>query len=114
MPLKGVVFNRVHREFRPARRGAMRAEVGREDVQAVEQAIARALASGNGDTRELAANFLDYQTQARGESLRMEQFRSALPRSVPVVLVPNFARDVHDLATLAAMHAHLFGTRAAA
>jgi hypothetical protein len=24
--------------------------------------------------------------------------------------VPNFARDVHDLAGLAAMHPHLFGT----
>jgi hypothetical protein len=25
------------------------------------------------------------------------------------VRVPNFARDVHDLASLAAMHPHLFG-----
>ena len=29
---------------------------------------------------------------------------------VPVVRVPNFARDVHDLAGLAAMHPHLFGS----
>jgi hypothetical protein len=26
-----------------------------------------------------------------------------------MVTVPNFSRDVHDLATLAAMHPHLFG-----
>jgi hypothetical protein len=30
------------------------------------------------------------------------------------VQVPNFARDVHDLASLAEMHEYLFGTRAAA
>jgi len=30
------------------------------------------------------------------------------------VYVPNFALDVHDLASLAGMHAHLFGARAAA
>jgi len=28
--------------------------------------------------------------------------------------VPNFARDVHDLASLAAMHAYLVGAKAAA
>jgi hypothetical protein len=39
----------------------------------------------------------------------MEQFRAGLPKRVPLVVVPNFARDVHDLATLAAMHAYLFG-----
>jgi hypothetical protein len=32
-----------------------------------------------------------------------------LPKRVPMVVVPNFSRDVHDLATLAAMHPHLFG-----
>ena len=58
--------------------------------------------------RELAENFVDYQVLARGESLRLEQFQSGLPRGIPVVKVPNFARDVHDLASLAAMHAHLF------
>jgi anion-transporting ArsA/GET3 family ATPase len=115
MPLKGVVLNRVHHEFRPARRGRHGAEVGPEDVQEVAAVVERALGGRAGDARELAANFVDYQALARGESLRIEQFRAGLPRRVPVATVPNFARDVHDLGALAAMHAHLFGgTRAAA
>jgi len=115
MPLKGVVLNRVHHEFRPARRGRRSAEVGPEDVQEIAAVVEQALGGRPGDAEELAANFADYQALARGESLRIEQFRAGLPRRVPVVTVPNFARDVHDLAALAAMHAHLFGgARAAA
>lgn len=53
-------------------------------------------------------NFADYQVLARGEQLRMEQFRSGLPKRVPLVVVPHFTRDVHDLRTLAAMHPYLF------
>jgi anion-transporting ArsA/GET3 family ATPase len=114
MPLRGVVLNRVHREFRPGRRG-QRSEVGPEDVDEVAAIVGAALGGRAADARELAANFADYQALARGESLRIEQFRAGLPRKVPVAAVPNFARDVHDLAALAAMHAHLFGpTRAAA
>jgi anion-transporting ArsA/GET3 family ATPase len=109
MPLKGVVLNRVHGEFRPAGRGARRGEVGPEDVEQVASIVAAALGDA-GAARELAANFVDYQVLARGESLRLEQFRAWLPRAVPVVQVPNFARDIHDLASLAAMHAHLFAT----
>jgi anion-transporting ArsA/GET3 family ATPase len=107
MPLKGVVLNRVHREFRPAGRGMRRAEVGPEDVEQVASVVGAALGD-TGAARELAANFVDYQALARGESLRLEQFQSGLPRGIPVVKVPNFARDVHDLASLAAMHGHLF------
>jgi anion-transporting ArsA/GET3 family ATPase len=115
MPLKGVVLNRVHHEFRPAGRGRRGADVGPEDVQEVAAVVERALGGRPGDAAELAANFVDYQALARGESLRIEQFRAGLPRRVPVVTVPNFARDVHDLGALAAMHAHLFGgARAAA
>ena len=73
-----------------------------------------ALGGRAAEARELAANFVDYQALARGESLRIEQFRVGLPRRVPLVTVPNFARDVHDLASLAAMHPHLFGPARAA
>jgi anion-transporting ArsA/GET3 family ATPase len=115
MPLKGVVLNRVHHEFRPSRRGRRGGEVGPEEVHELAAVVERALGGRASDAAELAANFADYQALARGESLRIEQFRAGLPRRVPVVSVPNFARDVHDLAALAAMHAHLFGgTRAAA
>jgi anion-transporting ArsA/GET3 family ATPase len=114
MPLKGVVLNRVHREFRPGGRGQRAAEVGPEDVDEVAAGVEKALGGRAVEARELAANFADYQALARGESLRIEQFRAGLPRRVPVVAVPNFARDVHDLAALAAMHPHLFGTARAA
>ena len=115
MPLKGVVLNRVHHEYRPPRRGRRAAELNHEDADEIAAAVAQALGGRAAEARELAANFVDYQALARGESLRIEQFRAGLSRRVPLVMVPNFARDVHDLASLAAMHAYLFGpTRAAA
>jgi len=114
MPLKGVVLNRVHHEFRPPRRGRQAAELGLEDTDEIAAAVAQTLGGRAAEARELAANFVDYQALARGESLRIEQFRAGLPRRVPLVTVPNFARDVHDLASLAAMHPHLFGPARAA
>ncbi len=114
MPLKGVVLNRVHHEFRPATRRQRAAELGPEDVDEVAARVETALGGRTVEARELAANFADYQALARGESLRIEQFRAGLPRRVPLAAVPNFARDVHDLAALAAMHAHLFGSARAA
>ena len=67
--------------------------------------------AGDADTAaRLAENFIDYQRLAFGESLRLEMFSTGLPKGVPVVRVPNFPRDVHDLAGLAAMHPHLFGS----
>jgi anion-transporting ArsA/GET3 family ATPase len=114
MPLKGVVLNRVHREYRPSGPGTRRGEIGPEDADQVARAVAAALGGAGREARELAENFVDYQALARGESLRLEHFRAGLPRGIPVVQVPNFARDVHDLASLAAMHAHLFTGRAAA
>lgn len=108
MPLAGVVLNRVHSEYRPSGRGRQRRELGPEEVDEVTARLEAAL-GGNGEARALAENFADYQALARGESLRIEQFRAGLSRRVPLVQVPNFARDVHDLAALAGMHAHLFG-----
>src|SRR5512138_2737388 len=64
MPLKGVVFNRVHGEYRPPGRGSRRGEVGPEDAEQVEQVVAAALGGAGHDARELAANFVDYQTLA--------------------------------------------------
>jgi anion-transporting ArsA/GET3 family ATPase len=103
MPLKGVVMNRVHAELRPEKR----AKMDPDDVDAVKRLVARHV--GAADSAALVENFADYQTLARGEQLRIEQFRTGLPKRVPFVVVPNFARDVHDLAALAAMHPHLFG-----
>lgn len=104
MPLRAVVVNRMHDEFR--RRG--RIEVGPEAREDVEQAVAAALGESGEVARALASNFVDYQVLARGEQLRLDLFRRGLRRGVPVVRVPDFGRDVHDLAALAAMHAPLF------
>ena len=93
-------MNRVHAEPRASRRGG----IDPDDRAAVERAIAAVV--GKGDATALADNFGAYQTLARGEQLRIEQFRAGLPRGVPVAVVPNFARDVHDVATLASMHPH--------
>jgi len=100
MPLKGVVLNRVHPEQEDG------PGTDPDDAAAVEALVARAV--GAKDARGLVANFVDFQTLARGEQLRIEQFRDGLPERVPLVEVPNFSHDVHDLAALAAMHAHLF------
>ncbi|MEO6028713.1 MAG: ArsA-related P-loop ATPase [Candidatus Binatia bacterium] len=108
MPLGGVVFNRVHEEMNvdpAAFRGGTVARVDEDEVRA-------ALLDGGvpaGHASWLAANFVDYQLLARGEALRMEQFRSGLPRKLPFVTVPNFDTDLHDLASLVRMHAYLFG-----
>jgi anion-transporting ArsA/GET3 family ATPase len=112
MPLRGVVLNRVHAEHGGGRARTRNRLDGLDDAAQVAAIVGRAI--GGAEARALAANFVDYQSLARGESLRIEQFRSGLPRAVPVALVPNFTRDVHDLESLAAMHPHLFGARAAA
>jgi anion-transporting ArsA/GET3 family ATPase len=101
MPLKGVVMNRVHAEL-----GAQKG-LDPDDVDTVTAIVARAV--GPDAARPLIENFVDYQALARGEQLRMDQFRAGLPKRVPFVVVPNFARDVHDLASLAGMHQYLFG-----
>jgi anion-transporting ArsA/GET3 family ATPase len=103
MPLKGVVMNRVHAELRRDKRGT----IDPDDAAAVSRLVAAAV--GAAEASALVQNFADYQTLARGEQLRIEQFRAGLPKRVPMVTVPNFSRDVHDLATLAAMHPFLFG-----
>jgi anion-transporting ArsA/GET3 family ATPase len=111
MPLAGVVLNRVHDEYRPVGRDRQRRELGPEELDEVAARVTDALGGDAAPAQELARNFVDYQALARGESLRIEQFRAGLPRRVPMVLVPNFARDIHDLSTLAGMHTFLFGTK---
>ncbi len=107
MPLGGVVFNRVHEEFVAAPEAFRGGTVARVD----EDAVRAALLDGGVPVQHvswLASNFVDYQLLARGEALRMEQFRTGLSRRVPFVTVPNFDTDVHDLASLTRMHAYLF------
>jgi len=107
MPLKGVVFNRVHQEF-PADPSVFDGgTVDRADQPAIEAAL-RAAGFAGDRSAWLAGNFVDYQLLARGEAMRMEQFRGGLPRRTPLVTIPNFDSDLHDLAGLARMHRYLF------
>jgi hypothetical protein len=64
--------------------------------------------------QRVAANFVAYQARARGDALRIENFRQGLPSGVPLVQVPDLARDIHDLTGLRALHPHLFRRRRAA
>lgn len=113
MPLKGVVFNRVHEEFSADPKAFSAGTVAHGDEAAVEEAVADAGVDAE-TARWLARNFVDYQMLARGEALRMEQFRGGLSRKVPFVTVPNFESDLHDVAGLRRMHHFLFSERAVA
>ncbi len=112
MPLKGVVFNRVHEEF-PADPEAFAAGTVAHGDEAVIEAAVVEIGIDAPSARWLARNFVDYQLLARGEALRMEQFRGGLSRKVPFVTVPNFDSDLHDVAGLTRMHRFLFGERSA-
>ncbi len=99
MSLRGVVFNRTHREMSGGRQGVTLDEVGQ---------LMRRLLGNKPVAAMLAANFNRYEMLGRGDGLRMESFRNALPKGVSVVEVPNFNSDVHSVADLCAMHAYLF------
>ena len=115
MPLKGVVFNRVHEEFAADPAVFHGGTVTRADESVIRDALVAAGVGGDAEGGAwLARNFVDYQLLARGEALRMEEFRTGLPRKTPFVTVPNFDSDLHDVAGLARMHAYLFDAADAA
>jgi len=99
MPLRGVVFNRVHREL-----AAPRQRLSTEEVKRV---LAHALGAALPAAR-LAENFTRYEALGRGDGLRLEAFRRQLGRDTVVAEVPNFNSDVHSMAGLQAMHPFLF------
>jgi anion-transporting ArsA/GET3 family ATPase len=120
MPMKGVVFNRVHEECPLPRRagraagaagaaGGDAAGGGADERAWVTGVVRRALGDEHAAAAaDLAENFLRYQTLARGEWLRMEAFERGLPRRLPIARVPNFAHDLHSVAGLVETHPYLF------
>jgi anion-transporting ArsA/GET3 family ATPase len=98
IPLRAVVFNRVHRESQLPER--------RLDEAWVRRLAARAVGSAEQGER-LAANFFRYELQARGDTLRIEAFRKQMPKRTAVATVPNFDEDLHDLTGLRRMLPHL-------
>ena len=112
MPLRAVVFNRVHEEFTEP---IDHAEFPRGEIRGDDAPRVAACLVGAGVAPELAdrlaANFVAYQDVARGDGLRLEVFSQSLSRQVPIVQVPNFATDLHQLGGLVRMHPYLFGGR---
>jgi len=98
IPLRGLVFNRVHHEATT--------DLRRLDEEWLRELVGRAVRSKDRATR-LVDNFLRYETQARGDHLRMEAFRRQLPGRPAIATVPNFEEDLHDLEGLRRMIPHL-------
>jgi len=96
--LRGVVFNRVQSESEiegePFDEGWLAGVVGKA-IDSPERRTA------------LVQNFLRYETQARGDDVRIEAFRQQLPRGTAIAVVPNFEEDLHDLEGLRRMLPHL-------
>lgn len=98
IPLRAVVFNRVHHEAAT--------DLRRLDEEWLRALVRRAVKRADRAAR-LVENFLSYETQARGDHLRMEAFRRQLPGRPAIAIVPNFEEDLHDLAGLRRMLPHL-------
>lgn len=111
MPLKGVVMNRVHRLVAG---NGLRDEPPEVIARAIEEPARSLLdrlppgTDGRALLLRLAENFVRHQACARGDALRIEVFRQGLPRGVPLVQVPNLARDIHDVRGLVELHGFLF------
>jgi len=95
MPLRAVVFNRAHFECG--------AELTRADGERLVRGLVEAA-----EAERLLANFERYEVLAGGDAVRMEDFRSRLPRRVVTAEVPNFDSDLHDIDGLRRMHPFLF------
>ncbi len=93
--LRAVVFNRVHHEAAVE----LREEQLRRLVSRVIKHKER--------SEQLVGNFLRYETQARGDQLRIEAFCQQLPSRIAVTMVPQFDEDLHDLSGLGRMISHL-------
>lgn len=98
IPLRGVIFNRVHREsvleWRP------------KDEQWLRGVLAQVLENDR-EAEALVENFFRYETQARGDDVRIERFLDQVPEGTAVATVPNFDEDLHDLEGLRRMIPHL-------
>ena len=101
IPLRAVVFNRVQHEAA--------ADERRLDEEWLRALITRAVKQRERAAR-LVDNFLRYETQARGDHLRMEAFRRQLPGRPAIAAVPNFEEDLHDLDGLRRMLPHRLPT----
>lgn len=99
--LRGVIFNRIQAE--------LAGELGLDEEE-LDTVVGRAIDSRSTRQR-LIRNYMRYETQARGDQLRIESFRQQIDQSVIVATVPNFEEDLHDIAGLRRV-VHYFGNSA--
>jgi anion-transporting ArsA/GET3 family ATPase len=98
LPFAGVVVNRVHHDMLGDRdpedlAAALRSELGTELAELVGQ------------------NFDDYHVLARRDERNIDRFATELDGR-PLLLVPHFDDDVHDIEGLVAVHRYLFASQA--
>ncbi len=98
LPFAGVVVNRVHHDMLGDREP-------REVLPALKSELGADLAG------RVAQNFHDYHLLARRDERNIERFTTELG-SHPLLLVPHFDDDVHDVEGLLRMHRYLFASDA--
>ena len=103
--LKGVVVNRVHKEWQG------KGPLCKGPAALVERfrKVLHVTPANSAQLQWLAENFLAYQTLARGEGLRLEHFAHSLPAHIPLVRIPVLPAFPADLGGLLTLHGYLFG-----
>ncbi len=110
MPLKGVIMNRVHDAgLAPGLERLGDAE--RRDL--LEAGLRGQQPDGEDLAGRLLANLKAHQVRARGDALRIENFRDDLGLDTPLLQVPELDGDVHDLQSLAGLHRYLLAEASA-
>ncbi|MBV8990806.1 MAG: ArsA family ATPase [Solirubrobacterales bacterium] len=96
LPFAGVVVNRVHHDI-----------LGDREPEDVASALARKLGRELAD--RVAENFLDYHVLARRDRRNIERLAAELGGR-PLLLVPHFDDDVHDVEGLLRVKRYLFAS----
>ncbi len=99
IPLKAVVFNRVHRDCGQTQ--------GAGGMAPLADLLLRAVGDASIAAR-LRRNFERYESLGRGDAVRLEAFRAQIARVVATAEVPNFNADIHSVSGLSRMHPYLF------
>jgi anion-transporting ArsA/GET3 family ATPase len=98
LPFAGVLVNRVHHDL-----------LGDAEPNGVETALASRL--GPDLAAKVTANFLDYHLLARRDGVNIARLEAEFGDG-PLLLVPHFDDDVHDIAGLLRIHRYLFASHA--
>ena len=98
LPFAGVVVNRFHHDL-----GS-----GRGQAELIEECAG--LLDGDRElAARVAASFRDYHVLAARDAANVARLESGLDGE-PILAVPQFDSDIHDVAGLAQVHAYLFGS----